>query len=90
MLSEKGVYSYKTTFYPTAGKDVFATSNDDYEYTNDEYDSQEEPTDCPKDTFKNNCPNECNLVPDSRGCKMCVCKRSSETEERPARIEEGN
>lgn len=30
MLSEKGVYAYKTTSYPEYGKDIFSASNDDY------------------------------------------------------------
>jgi hypothetical protein len=44
MLSEKGVYAYKTTYYPETGKDIFANSKDDYEYANNEseYDSQEQ------------------------------------------------
>jgi hypothetical protein len=44
MLSEKGVYSYKTTYYPDTGKDVFVRENEDYEYAanESEYDSQEE------------------------------------------------
>ncbi|KAI6222354.1 hypothetical protein M3Y99_01507200 [Aphelenchoides fujianensis] len=76
MTSEKGVYSYRTTVHPEAGKaDVFGS--DDYEYSNDEeYDSREEPpANCPPDEYKDNCPEDCNIIEDSKGCRKCICAR---------------
>ncbi|CAL2045201.1 unnamed protein product [Caenorhabditis brenneri] len=47
---------------------------DEYDYNNydQEYDG-EQPADCPKDKFVDNCPAECRTVRDERGCERCIC-----------------
>ncbi|CAP29096.2 Protein CBR-NID-1 [Caenorhabditis briggsae] len=47
---------------------------DEYDYNN--YDQEyegEQPADCPKDKFVDNCPAECRTVRDERGCERCIC-----------------
>ncbi|KAI6214615.1 NIDogen [Aphelenchoides besseyi] len=84
MMSEKGVYSYRTSVKPELGKaNVFG--GEEYEYENDdEYSSREDqPENCPFDEFKDECPEDCNIVSDSKGCRKCICgsKRNDELAE---------
>ncbi|CAD6196064.1 unnamed protein product [Caenorhabditis auriculariae] len=45
------------------------------EYDSDEKKNQGENTakDCPKDVYANNCPKECSVLVDRRGCSKCIC-----------------
>jgi len=52
--------------------------NDDYEYGNEkEYDSElndeNDLSSCPKDPYKDHCPDTCKIITDDRGCSLCIC-----------------
>ncbi|VDM98973.1 unnamed protein product [Thelazia callipaeda] len=58
-----------------------AISEDDYSYNDyePEYDPDNEENkqqkECPPDPYRDQCPSECQVLTDDRGCSLCVCTR---------------